>query len=357
MNIEVLNAICMSLTDEFNKTNIVNILAQLSAHMQNMINQPQAPQYQQNVSQVKADLILKLRETVINDFSPSWKERLKEIGFEGLYGNELADKIEGIFSNNQITLSVAYQEVVNIHQKLSSLVKCVNQLVNNLKTLNIGFEKLQDGQSEFEILIPRMAINQDIEQFADEIIEIKKIIDDFNELIIGSRPEIKLKTIASSDYSILLDILPSVGFGLLTTINLIIITYQSILEIKKHHKELKTQGVPDDDLKGIENYANNKMADSISQGVNDLIETYASKMEKGRKSELSIAINMSMNKLSNRIDSGYNFDVRFSDEKIDEEMNEKDKEKERQQIRDMSKNLKFMNLSGEKILCLPEKKE
>jgi hypothetical protein len=357
MNIEVLNAICMSLVHEFKKTYILDILAQLSAHMQNMINQPQDHQYQQNVSQVKVNLILKLRETGINDFSPSWKEHIKKIGFEGLYGYELADKIEGIFDKNQTTISVAHQEIVKIHKKLSLLIPCVNRLVSDLKTLNIGFEKLQDGQSEFEILIPRMAINQDIKQFADEIIEIKKIIDDFNELIIGSRPEIKLKTIASSDYSILLDILPKVGFGLLTAISLIITTYKSILEIKKHYKELKTQGIPDDDLKVIENYAHNKMADSISQGVNDLIEKYASKIEKGRKSELSIAINMSMNKLSNRIDSGYNFDVRFSDEKIDEEMNEKDKKKARQQIRDMSKNLKFMNQSGEKILSLPEKTE
>lgn len=357
MNIEVLNAICLSLVDELNKTNIVNLLTNLSAHMQNMISQPQAPQHQQNVSQVKTDLISRLRGTRINDFSPFWKEHLKEIGFDGLYGNELADKIEEIFANNQITIFVAHQEIVKISQKLSSLVTCINQLVSDLKTLNIGFEKLQDGQSEFGVLIPRMAINQDIEQFADEIVEIKKIIDDFNELITESRPEIKLKTIASSDYSILLDILPKVGLGLLYAISLIITTYQSILEIKKKHKELKAQGLPDDALKGVEDYANKKMADSISQGVDELIKTYASKMEKGRKSELSIAINMSMNKLSNRIDSGYNFDVRFSDEKIEEEMNDENEEETKQQIRDMSKNLKFMNQSGEKILCLPEKTE
>jgi hypothetical protein len=357
MNIEVFNAICMSLTEEFNKTNIVNLLTNLSAYMQNMVSQPQVPQHQQNVSQLKADLILKLRGTRINDFSPLWKEHLKEIGFEGLYGYELADKIDGIFAQNKMTISVAHQEIANIHQRLSVLVTCINRLVSDLKTLNIGFEKLQDGRSEFEILIPRMAINQDIEQFADEVMEIKRIIDDFNELIIGSRPEIKLKTIASSDYSILLDIFPKVGVGLLTAISLIITTYQSILEIKRHHKELKAQGVPDNALKSVEDYANNKMADSISQGVNDLIKTYASNIEKGRKSELSIAINMSMNKLSNRIDSGYNFDVRFSDDQNDVEMDDRNEYEARQQIQDMLKNLKFMNLSGEKILSLPEKTE
>jgi hypothetical protein len=357
MNVEVLNTICLSFIDELNKTNIVNLLAQLSSHMQNMIDNPQYSQYQQNVSQTKMSLISELNKTRINDFSPFWKENLKEIGFEGLLGNELADKIEKIFANNQITMSIAYQEIAEIYQKLSSLVTCITQLSDNLKKLNIGIEKLQNGQSEFEVLIPRVAIEQDLKQFSDEILEIKKIIDDFNELIIGSRPDIRLKTIASTDYSILLDILPKVGFGLLTVISSIVITYKTILDIRKHHKELKDQGVPAEALEGIADYANNMMTDSISQSVTELINKYALNMEKGRKNELLISVKMSMNKLSNRIDSGYNFDVRFSDENVDEKMSEEDESETRQQINDMSKNLTFMNLSGEKILCLPEKKE
>jgi hypothetical protein len=360
MNVEVLNTICISLIDELNKTGINSLLSQLSSNMQDMINRPQTPQYQQNVSNIKIEIISKLRKTKINDFSPFWKENLKELGFEGLLGNELADNIEKTFENNQITMSVAHQEIVNLSQKLSTLITSITQLINNFKTLNIGIEKLQSGQSEFEILIPRMAINQDMKQFSDEILEIKKIIDDFNELIIGSRPEIKLKTIASSDYSILLEILPKVGLELLKAISLIIITYQSILEIKKHHKELKQQGIPEEDLKGIENYANKKMAESISEGVTKLIEEYSSKMDKidkGRKNELSISINMSMNKISNRIDNGYNFDVRFSDDKIDVDNDVEDEKEARQQINSMSKNLTFMNSTGEKILSLPEKKE
>jgi hypothetical protein len=357
MNVEVLNMICLSFIDELNKINIVNLLAQLSGYMQSMISQPHVPQHQQNVSQTKTILISELNKTKINDFSPFWKENLKEIGFDGLLGNELADNIEKIFANNQITISVAHQEVVKIHQKLSSLITCITKLSDNFKKLNIGIEKLQGGQGEFEVLIPRVAINQDLKQFSDEILEIKKIIDDFNELIVGSRSDIKLKTIASTDFSILLEILPKVGFGLLMAINSIIVTYKTILDIRKHHKELKDKGVPTEALEGIKDHAEKMMADTISQSVSELITKYASNMESGRKNELSISINMSMNKLSNRIDRGFNFDIRFSDDKFDDEMNEKDEGVVRQQIHDMSKNLSFLNLSGEKILSLPEKEE
>jgi hypothetical protein len=355
MNVEIFNAICTDVSIELQRIDLIAHLKKLTSHMQSMISQPQTPQHQQDVSNLKATIISQLKTSKSNDYSPFWKENLKEIGFDGLLGNELADTIESIFNENQITISVAHSQLAAISQKLSTLSTTITQIVQNLKTLNIKSEHLEKGQSEFVALIPRIAIKEDVKQFSDEILETKRIIDDFNELIIGSRPAVKLKTIASSDFCISLDMLPQVAFGLLSAINLIIITYQSILEIRKSHQELKKQGVPDENLKGVEDYANQKMADSISTGVNELITKYAAKMDAGRKSELSISLTMSLNKLSNRIDNGYNFDVRFSEDKLDDQANETEEAEKREQIQDMSRNLEFMNLTGEKILCLPEK--
>ncbi|GHV93102.1 hypothetical protein AGMMS50268_36050 [Spirochaetia bacterium] len=354
MNVEILNTICINVIADIQKTGIVNLLSQLSTNLQNMINQPQVPQHQQNVSNVKEQLIAQLHDSKFNDFSPFWKENLKEIGFDGLLGNELACRIEDIFNQNQITLSVVNTEIAKISQNMVSLNTTVTQLVDNLKVLNISNEKLENGESEFGVIIPRIAINQNFQQFSDEIIEIKKIVDDFNELVIGTRPEITLKTIASSDYNVLLELIPKVGLAILGAISTIVLTYQSILEIRKLNHELKEQGVPEKNLRGIEEHANEKMAAAVSQGVSDLLAKFASNMEKGRRSEMTISLTKSMNKIANRIDSGYNFDVRFSDEKIDKEMDEEQEEKVKQEIQKLSKNLEFMNLTGEKILSLPE---
>ena len=353
MNVETLNTICSNLTDELNSTKIIEQLNQLASNLQYMVSQPQAPQHQQAVSTLRQSIYKILQTTKINDYSPYRREVLKGMGFDKLLGNELAERIESIFKNNVITSSIAHAEITAITTQLRNLHSSITQLVNNFNSLNIKCSILEEGKSEFSVTIPRKAISQNFSQFSEEMKELRKIVDDFNELTIGSRPEIILKTIASSEYEIILEVLPITAVCIFIALEKIINIYKSLLEIRNLQKGLKRQGVPEEKIQGIEEYESQKMTDCIDECVKDLVRKFGSKIEAGRKQELSISFTKTIAKLANRIDSGFNFDVRFNDDDI-EKMKTEEKTLSKKQIQDMSKTLEFVNMTDEKILSLPE---
>lgn len=360
MNVEILYYIGSTFQEDIKNSNILNLLNNLSSQLKGMINQPQQSNYQQNVSDTRNQLIKILHETKINNYPPSWKQILSELGFEGLKGDELCEEIERIFNENKITPSTVLKQISDIYQKFDKLNKALNDMLSSFKVFNIDKEELKSGESEISILIPRKAVHENINNFIRELDEFKKIVSDFNELAIGTRPEIKLKTIASSDYQILLNILPKTAVCIIIGIEIVIRIYKDILDIRKSHKELKEKGVPKKNLAGIENYANNKMADGIAEGVKELIKEFGSHLKPGRKKEMEISLKYSLNKISNRIDNGFNFDVKMKEEKISEDDSDKDSKDNKNQkyfkiIQEKSKELEFLNLSGDKILSLSEK--
>ncbi|MCL2520614.1 MAG: hypothetical protein FWE37_06405 [Spirochaetaceae bacterium] len=364
MNVEVLNTILNELKDELNKTGIVNLLNDLATNMQTlaapssqiMITHLPIPKHKQNVSQIKITLTANLRQSKVNDFPFLWKESLKHIGFEGLLGNELADKIEDIITKSQTAPAVAYEELVAIAKRVTSLVTAITQLTAINKILHIGTQKLQSGQSELEALVPRTAINDNMEEFLSETKKLKMFVDVFNELVTGTRGGVKLKTIASSDYSLTVAISPKVGLCMLKAVSLTIVAYKHVLDIRKHYMGLKYGlGVPLNEVENLEKYANEKMEESLVQGITQLAEENISSVIKPeRKTELLVLIHGAIRELANRIDRGYCVDVRFSDGRIDDDMTIEEEKKVREQIKELSKHLEFKNVSGGRILSLQE---
>ena len=111
MNIERLHAIAIAIIADINNTKTDSTLQQLVTSLQNQVNQPQSPQFQQQVSQHLTTLYASLANAPSNNFSPAWKQALKELGVHDLLGANLSNHVREIFERNQITPSVAFQEL------------------------------------------------------------------------------------------------------------------------------------------------------------------------------------------------------------------------------------------------------
>ena len=111
MNVERLHAIAAELRRDLDQTAALSLLQNLVSSLSNQVSQPQQPQYQQQTSQYLTQLLDALRKASVNSFSPTWRQVLDEIGATELTGSELAEAIEDIFARNQITPSVAQQEL------------------------------------------------------------------------------------------------------------------------------------------------------------------------------------------------------------------------------------------------------
>jgi hypothetical protein len=337
--------------------NIINKMQELLNALQNVINQPISPHQQALSLNLKA-MYACISDTPSDNFSPAWRQILCEIGGENLFGKNLKANIENIFARNQITLAVALDELQQLQKNLQALNNALSQSSSALLHFNIGDEKLAPGECEIGILIPRDAVNNQLLDFADELKELGFILNTFSEVVTGKNDELSIRTISSSDLVVYLQAAAPYAACIAVAIERVVSLYKQLLEIRKLSGEIRKQGVPDEEMTGIEKHANQLMENGIEKIAVDIVNTYHKKEDKGRKHELTTAVRFSLNKIANRIDHGFNIEVRVEPvTKNKDEKEDKDLESAIEAIQGATTNMQFMKLEGQPILKLPEIKD
>jgi hypothetical protein len=362
MNAERLHAIATALQADLSKSGVLSNLQQLISALSNQVSQPNQPHYQQQTSQFYSALVEGLKSSSVNEFSPTWQQALEELGARPLLGITLAKHVEDIFSRNQITPSVAQQELQVLVNEMQSLSTAVDQLLTSFRTLKIGKEDLAPGECELGVLVPRAFVENRLDRFADELDELNRIFGVFAELSTGSRPSFVIKTISSTDLSIFLEVGAIVGACVATAVERIIALYKNLLEVRKLQGELVKQGVDKKHLEGLETHANELMDTGVDKLVKDLLQEFKGKVDAGRKNELSVELKYSLKKIANRIDRGFNIEVRMEEPAPLAESDKKSPAEvealaSHERIRSATGNLQFLKLEGEPILRLREGKD
>ena len=188
MNAERLHAIASALQADISTSAVLSNLQQLISALSNQVSQPNQPQYQQQTSQFLIALVDGLKSAAINEFSPTWQQALQELGAWQLMGSSLAEQVEEIFARNQITPSVAQQELQALLIELQAVSTAFDQLLTSSRVLKIGKEDLAPGECELGVLVPRAFVDNRLDRFADELEELDRIFGVFAELSTGSRP-------------------------------------------------------------------------------------------------------------------------------------------------------------------------
>ena len=359
MNVERLHRILINLNDEMTLNNYLGLIQQVQTHLQNLVNQPNQPTHQTNLVNSLNTLYEKLQSSRYDSFPPSWKQIISEISGSNLFGLELKNKIETIFSSNTITPAKALEDIKKIFTNLQAFQTAVKNILTGFKTLNIEKEDLEQGECEFGYMIPREHVANKLSEFKNEIDELNFILTHISEAVTGEKGDFKVKTISSSDFLLYIIIGIQVANVLSTVVEKILNYYKQILEIKVLRNQLNDKGVPQKETEGIENYANNLMKKGIEKIAKEIISNYVG--DSGRKNELKNALIIALNKLANRIDNGFNVEIRIEPlpEPNEEEIDEETKEKINlmKQIQERAKNIEFIETEGKSILSLPEDKK
>lgn len=362
MNAEKLHALCLSLQKEMNQINIHEKLQHVVQFLQQIVNQPQQPRPQQQLSTVLTQLHNELSESPSDAFSPAWRQALKEIDGEELLGISLSNCIREIIERNQITPSAALQEIQQIQQEFEHFKSGIDNTVSGLKSLNIGYEQLEPGECEIGVVIPRKAVNNQLNEFGKELQELNFIFGTFSELASGDRENYEIRSISSSDLGIYLAAIPPVAACIAHAAEKIIDIYKKIVEIRIHKAELKMLGLKEKEMQGITDHSNEIMKEGIKTLTVEIVNKYYVGNDDNRKNELANSVKISLNKIANRIDQGFNIEVRAEpEEETDEETGENNQHDENQafirKVIEASETLRFLKLDGERILGLPEKSE
>lgn len=363
MNTTKLHIIARDLLNELKRVGAVSLLQKATQALQQQIQQPQQPSHQQQLSSHLTNLYTKLESSPVDDYSPAWRDAMKELGVENEFGLKLEKQIKNIFERNQITLQSALEELTKIHQEISGTESNLTGLVNGLEYFSVGEDELDKNECEVGVIVPRAFVQDNLKSFGTELVEIEKMLLVFSELATGKREPLKIRQISSSELSVFLQYLPEIGACVAIAVERIVALYKQLLEIKKLKKELVEQEVPEEQLRGIDNHAASIVSPALDKLATDLIEDYGSHLDKSRKNEVSIEVKHSLNKLANRIDRGFNIELRVSPIESDE--TEEDDENQAtdttkaaiQQIIESGSKINHLKQSGEPVLFLPETDE
>jgi len=355
MNAERLHAIVVALNQEMTRTNMVTKMQELITNLQNVVNQP-APQHQQSLSQSLKSVSLILTDTPIDAFSPAWRQILSEIGGEDFFGESLKSNIDTILARNQMTPAVALTELQELHKRLQVFKTALDVSMSAFKLFKISDEKLDPGNCEIGVLIPRTAVDNNILDFAKELHEIGFILNTLSEVATGKKDTLSIRTISSSDFLVYLQASATYAACVAVCVERIVTLYKQLLEIRKLRQEIQKQGVPDKETTGIERYANELMGNGIEKIAVEVVDEYYTTGDDGRKKELTNGVRISLNKIANRIDHGFNIEVRVAPTPAKKDKGEEDEELQRQitTILKATANMQFMKLEGNPILKLTE---
>jgi len=360
MNAERLHAICVALKYAIESTRLLEELKTVNSLLQNVVAQPQQPNHQQELAKHLDTFYSSLSNFPTESFSPAWRQSLYELGGTEILGNKLAERIRNILERNQIMPVAASQEILEILQHLQQFNTAIDDITKGFEYLGIGADELNAGECELGVLVPRDAVHNNIQEFGKELQDLNFIFGTFSELASGKRDTFKIKTISSSDLMVFLAAIPPVAACIAHATERIVKVYKTLLEIKKLKAELKQQGLKDEALKGITEYASSVMSDRIKELTMEIVDAYYEGNDSNRKNELTNAVRISLNRLANRIDRGFNIEVRAEPSEEPEEGDGEDDEKKKarmqiQTVIDASISLQFMKLQGGRILHLPEK--
>ena len=176
---------------------------------------------------------------------------------------------------------------------------------------------------------------------------------------LGHKQSFKIKSISSSDLLVTISSETILWVLLFAKgVSWMLDEYKKLLEIRKLQNELKSQGVSEKHLAGIELHANSLMEEAIEKIIINIDGDYYKSGDSKRKNELKNGIRIAFNKLINRIDKGYNIEIRVSPPvETDEPEKVEDLQQEKEiysQMKDISTKIEYMNVSGKNILSLPE---
>ncbi len=358
MNAERLHAIVAAVKADLEQTSLFRHLQQLAATLTNLASQPGQTEYQRQVSSSLQALETALRNSDVNDFSPTWRQVMDETGMSRMLGQELAARVHAAIADNQMTPAVAATSIQKLTGEVQSLTTFLDQMLGGFDHLGIGQEDLDPGECEIGVLVPRTFVSNRLDKFADELEELNRIFGTFSELATGQRPSFEIRTISSSDLSIFLDAAPVVGACVAVAVERIVGLYKQLLEVRKLQGELLKQGLDKKDVKGVEDHANKLMDKGIDVLVKDLLAEFETKGDGHRSNELAVEIKYSLKKIANRVDRGFNIEVRMEEPEEpddDEQAAPNDAQAQMyQRIQGAATGMQFLKLEGDPILSLAE---
>lgn len=356
MNAEQLHAVCLELKQEISSNDLLGTLQKLEQNLQQLVNQPNQPQHQKEIGRLRDVLFERLSSIEMTDRSVTKRQIIEEIGGTNLLGSNLLHRINESFVQAEVTPSLVHEDVKKYHSELSNFNEGLDELIAGFKRFSIEAEELEPYSAELGVVIPRRNHSDDLDVFAKDLSQLNRELQAFNELVTGRAENFKIRTVSSSDISVFLNILPETAQTIVSTIAILMLGYEKLLDIRKKRQEFIEKDAPKEVVESLDKWAESVMEKQIQEVTANLIEEFKDvERPGGRINEVETNIRLSTKKLAGRIDVGYHFSARVADPEESEEVDEEEQSRRSEvvsSIKSEASKLEHQELPGEPVLPL-----
>lgn len=357
MNINKLYTTANIILKDFSEKGISSHLQTMVSQLQNTINAPQQPSHQQELSKSKTNLYNGLKEASSNKFNTIDVAATEELGVHDYIGDSLLKKIDDIFSRNEITPSIALEELTKINQTVTANIQALTKITQGFNELNID-DILKTDSFNLVVMIPRELMNNNLSGFAERMESLNSNLLVFSEITTGTRESFEIDSLSTTDPTIALAMTWETGKLLLDVLSSVAGIYGGYCLLKQQRQDFIDSGAPEDKLGELTDWIGEQIKEKVKEEIPPLVDKYYANDDEGRKNELKTEARHKALRMIENIDNGYTFDIDEPDE-----LREDDPEviaAVEESLKQLNKNTKIIEqtkIVGNNLLSLPEKDE
>lgn len=312
---------------EYESKNILALLQQLQAALQQSVSQPTTETAKEFKIQY-SKLTTLLSSSDINTTTGTRKMIFENIGASKHLGDGLLVKIKRLISANQIVPANALSELNVLIQEITTFLTSINNIINEFESLEIEYEELNPGEFEGGISIPRSAISSNLEDLSKEFLNIDTFVKTVKEIVGDESTSASVKTITSTEWQIFIEYIPEAAACAALAVERIVALYKNHLEIRKLKMDMDERNLPESVTKPMQDYIDSIVKEKLREIGEEVVDTCYKSDDEGRKNELKTKLTRSLRYVAKRIDHGATFetDASIPDKPTPEEGSEENDE-------------------------------
>jgi hypothetical protein len=310
MRAETVAEIVADIIADFMELAVQKRINRLISALENQSSSP-TPENQIAVKNAKDEILENFVKSRFTNYPIGLQITLDEMGLLGYLPDDFRDAIADAFEGNELTPAGVLEEIRAVKEKADKLWTTSEQFMEAAGFFEIEPDSPNEEEDfEFSISIPRSAVNNELDNFGRELVKIDKLMGVFCELGSGSRSDFKIKSISSSELTVILESAPAVAVLIVTALERLTKIYERILNILKLHKELEATKAPESVIREMQKFITKTLKDEIQDAAKEVEGDLLKKVEATRRNELRTELRIALDELASRFDRGYIFDVR-----------------------------------------------
>jgi|GEM_PF-6434837 len=277
---------------------------------------------------------------------------ISDLGAERHFRPGLADEIRKEMAANAMTPAVLFSAIQSQAEERKSFLNVLRNTRSGLRNLGIDPVKLEPGEADISVLLPRSLFQNDLDGLQKELRTLSGIFRVFYELSNVTPGRIEVREISTSDPTFFLgiDVAPLIALGL--AIKWCIDVVKGGHDIKKIADAARHASVDDDLVKKLTDQIQKRVDDQLNQRVREMLEQF--KGDAARRNELEGPTRLALEQLLQRIERGLIIEIRTNPPMIEAEENERVVQIREQfeKLDEIASSLEYPRIEGEPVLQL-----